>query len=93
MVDTGERGGAWRIGDGVMGGRSKVVWAALLMTHRLLDVVIPAMDHVGQQVSLASFHEMGVLSHASHEVVVTFLSVGKPEIHTSFPMVEQCNQN
>ena len=89
MVDTNERGGAWRIGDLVMGGRSKVMWAALLLSHGLLELVVPAMDDLGHEVALASCQEVGVRRHAIHEVLITGLGVRKPEVNASFPMVEQ----
>ena len=65
MVDTNERGGAWRIGDLEMGGRGKVMWAALL-SHGLPDLVVPAMDDLRHEITLAAFEEMRIRRHATH---------------------------
>jgi len=88
MVDTSGRGMAWRIGDGEMGGRSKVVWAAL-MSHRLLDLVVPVVDDLGHEVAFPSFEKTGVCPHPKHEVLVFCLSVRESKIDASLTVVEK----
>ena len=79
---------AWRIGDGEMGGRSKVVWAAL-MSHGLLDLEVSAVDDLAHEVSVPSFEKTGVCPHPTHEVLVFCLSVRESKIDASLTVVEQ----
>ena len=88
MATTNGQGGVWHIVVGRMGGRSKVVGAAL-MTNLLLDLSVRATDDLGHEISSAGLEETSIGTHSSHEIQVLGFSGWEPEIQAPFAVAQR----